>query len=473
MKEVKKAFDINAHIVNINCEVGYDDDTSKALISFDNLGYGIITAIKFNAKGYNSFGDVVQVNGKEKFFLIIQDISIEKNCAAKDLKAKLPNGDIRKLELEECQICCADGSVLTYGGKDSREIVLEEYDISETDEESINAIEEKLRTQIKYYPKDVDWGWICTCGRLNKLDSSECSSCKNTKADVFSITDEIAVKSIIEEYRKNEEDRQEQAKQEAILKEKNAKKRNVKIGISIIIAIIFAIIIGNAVVMSGRSTFSSADEMRSAMQGTYTYYSDYGSASRQIVISGDKATYKWSYGNDMETTIDEWNYKRGTFSTFETLVVTNQGYIKDGNDVYKKGGTLATSSGASTPSTSSKFTTYVDENKVKLDNKDVQYDMANNVDKMFSLVGYAELDDYYNYGFDDDIESSYFCLAVTPTGGSYSDRWYIYCHRDSFEKLFTKAKENKKVYVQMVCQIPSYRYEKNQQCMASLEYVVY
>lgn len=341
MKEVKKAFDINAHIVNINCEVAYDGNTSKALISFDNLGYGIITAVKFNAKGYNSFGDAIPVNGNAKFFLIIQDISIEKNCAAKDLKAKLPNGDIRKLELEECQICCADGSVLTYGGKDSREIILEEYDISETDEESINAITEKLRTQIKYYPKEVKYGWICTCGRLNKLDISECSSCKNTKADVFSITDETAVKAIIEEYRKNEENRQEQAKQDAILKQKNAKKRNVKIGISLIIAIIFAIIIGNAVVMSGRSTFSSADEMRSAMQGTYTYYSDYGSASRQIVISGDKATYKWSFGTDMENDIDEWNYKRGTFSTFETLVVTNQGYIKDGNDIYIKGGTLS------------------------------------------------------------------------------------------------------------------------------------
>ena len=80
---------------------------------------------------------------------------------------------------------------------------------------------------------------------------------------------------------------------------------------------------------------------------------------------------------------------------------------------------------------------------------------------------------YYNYGFDDDIESSYFCLAVTPSGGSYSDMWYIYCDRDSFQKLFDKVQDSEKIYVQMVCKIPSYRYEKNQQCMAQLEYVVY
>jgi len=473
MKEVKKVFDINAHIVNINCEVSYDGNISKALISFDNLGYGIITAVKFDAKGYNSFGDVVQVNGKEKFFLIIQDITIERNSMAKDLIAKLPNIDMRKLDLEECQICFADGSVATYSRNDYREFNIKEYDVDGSDREVINAIRDKFGHKIKYQPKEVDCGWICACGRLNKSDTLECSNCTNTKTDIFLLMDEIVIKAIIEEHKKKEEERQERAKQEAVLKEKEAKKRNIKIGIGIAIAIVFAIIIGNAVVMSGRTTFSSADEMKAAIQGTYTYYSESGSASRQIVISGDKATYKWSFGNDMESNIDKWNYKKGTFSTFETLIVTNQGDIKDGGDVYKKGGTMTTTYGGSISTTSSKFDTYLDENNITIDNSDVQYNMANNVDKMFSLVGYAELDDYYNYGFDDDIESSYFCLSVTPSGGSYSDQWYIYCHRDSFQKLFDKVKENGKIYVQMVCQIPSYRFEKNQQCMASLEYVVY
>ena len=42
---------------------------------------------------------------------------------------------------------------------------------------------------------------------------------------------------------------------------------------------------------------------------------------------------------------------------------------------------------------------YIYENNISLDNYDVQYNMANNLDKSFILVGYAELDDYYNYGY--------------------------------------------------------------------------
>jgi hypothetical protein len=38
-------------------------------------------------QGALTFGDVVQIGGKDRFFLIIQDISIEKNSTAKDLKA--------------------------------------------------------------------------------------------------------------------------------------------------------------------------------------------------------------------------------------------------------------------------------------------------------------------------------------------------------------------------------------------------
>lgn len=79
MKSVKKVIDINAHIENLKCQIESSAGGSLALISFDNLGFGTVTAIKFNAIGYNSFGDVIKINGNDRFFLIIQDISIGKN----------------------------------------------------------------------------------------------------------------------------------------------------------------------------------------------------------------------------------------------------------------------------------------------------------------------------------------------------------------------------------------------------------
>jgi hypothetical protein len=90
---------------------------------------------------------------------------------------------------------------------------------------------------------------------------------------------------------------------------------------------------------------------------------------------------------------------------------------------------------------------------VTLDNKDVQYNMKNNLNQYFSLEGSAELDDYYNYGFNTSLEEDYFCLSVTPSGGSYSDRWYIYCNKESFQEVFDETIDNGSISVKMICAI--------------------
>ncbi len=119
-----------------------------------------------------------------------------------------------------------------------------------------------------------------------------------------------------------------------------------------------------------------------------------------------------------------------------------------------------------------KFTTYLSENNVTLTATDVQYNMTNNVNKYFSLSGYAKLSDYYNYGFDDDIEDDYFCMSVTPQDGSYSDSWYIYCSRSSFEQLFDELKSGT-TYVHAVCIIPTNNYKSGQGNMAKGYYICY
>lgn len=110
---------------------------------------------------------------------------------------------------------------------------------------------------------------------------------------------------------------------------------------------------------------------------------------------------------------------------------------------------------------------YMDERNIKLTAKDVQYNMENNVDKCFVIEGIGEIDDYYNYGFD-DMEKDYFCVRVEPTGGKYSDEWYLYFHRESFEKLFNQLKQDKK-NIMATCKIPEYRFEISQGNMAIVE----
>ncbi len=118
-----------------------------------------------------------------------------------------------------------------------------------------------------------------------------------------------------------------------------------------------------------------------------------------------------------------------------------------------------------TDSTQNKSQKYMEENNIKLTAKDVQYDMANNLNKEFAISGNAELDDYYNYGFDDDMEDDYFVASVRPEGGSYSEEWYLYFHRESFKELFTKLKKVK-VNIIATAEIPDYRFKKGQGNMA-------
>lgn len=344
MKSVKQVIDINAHVQNISCQISTEAENTIVTIEFDNLGFGKITAIKFNATGYNSFGDIVMVNGKEQFFLIIQDISIEKNAKAKNLKAILPNSDIRKLELEECQICYADGSITTYDGADVKEFEIEEFETTEAEKETLDSIRDVISRKVKYLPKDYNFGWLCSCGRYNDNNNTVCSNCDINKLEIFKITDSDYVSSVIEKHRQNVKDRKEKKIQEVKEKKRIAKIRKIKIGICVIVSIILIILIGRGVVLSGRKTFSSESEMKSALQGTYTYYNDYGEASRQIIINGNTAIYKWNSNvlSDMDVSIKKWDYKNGKIYTFEDLIVTNRGYLKDGDDVYKKGGYMTT-----------------------------------------------------------------------------------------------------------------------------------
>lgn len=107
---------------------------------------------------------------------------------------------------------------------------------------------------------------------------------------------------------------------------------------------------------------------------------------------------------------------------------------------------------------------YYEANKLKA--KDVQFDMANNLDKDFALDGIARLDDYYNYGFGPELESDYFCARITPDDGS--DDWYAYFHRGSFEDLFEALKSND-VYVNTTSIIPKWRFEEGQDNMAMVQ----
>lgn len=479
----KKQVDFNAHIDSLECNVIVEDNKPYGFVSFTNLGYGTLSAVKFIAMGYNSFGDEVLVNGKEYFFIILQDLNIQINTRYSDVKIKIPNDDIRRIDIREGQLVYADGTMTTYVGQDLQEYNIELLDNTNEHEAEVLDILHDYEASAICLPTELDIGWVCICGQLNKSSSDKCNKCAKERSATFSL---CLPGELEKKIRKKNADRiedEERKKQEVVEVNKHRKKRNIFFAIGTVVSIAIIALIANAEVMSSRMTFSSVSEMQDYLSGTWNEIG----GSNTIVFNGDTATIYWKYaGLDLDARV-EYNPNRGYITYISTkYILKKSGYssvtLVSSETNYTKSSSSTSAPeqidmpypyAATTPRTSSTFDKYLDENNVILDNSDVQYNMFNNVDKLFSLVGYAELDDYYNYGFDDDIESSHFCLAVTPVSGSYSDMWYIYCHRSSFYKLFDKVQDDGEIYVQMVCEIPSYRYKKNQQCMAQLEYVVY
>lgn len=478
MNAVKRIIDLNAHVENLSCTISVENKKPYGIISFTNLGYGTLSAIKLIAKGFNSFGDQIAINGKGEFFIILQDLNIPANTEVTNIKVDLPDISIRKVDLREGQLIFSDGSLISYSSPNLKEYMIDALTESDAYEKDILDVLRDYESTSVCLPRKEAEGWICVCGQFNNKETVTCSRCAKAFSDTIVLSNQDELNRRIQKKREEKAKESELAGKKAIQVKKQKKVRNIGIiAGGIVVACIIALIT-NASILASRVIYNSTDEMIDDLEGTWFYKSGYSDHTLwTIKIDGETLTQTYLLDDLSLDAAITYHPSRGYFEALgNKYIVSKVGYqtmIKEDDYVYQKGD-LYTSTTTSAPlSTSDEFDTYLEENGITLDNSDVQYNMANNVDKMFALVGYAELDDYYNYGFDDDIESTYFCLSVTPLGGSYSDQWYIYCHRDSFQKLFDKAQDNGQIYVQMVCEIPSYRFEKNQQCMAQLHYVVY
>lgn len=109
------------------------------------------------------------------------------------------------------------------------------------------------------------------------------------------------------------------------------------------------------------------------------------------------------------------------------------------------------------------------QNAVTLTAKEVQYNMSNNVGKEFGLSGEGRLCDYYNWGYDKSIESRYFCVEVTPSGG-YLERWYVYFGRNKAAGLYQDLLHGS-VQIFLIAEVEKGLYEENQGNMATGLYV--
>ena len=183
MEKVTLKFDINAHITDISYTIKCSDNGATATIKFQNITSSTISAIKFSAKGYNSFGELITVDGKDSFVLLIQDLSVGSNHYSPDCVINLPDNSIRKLELSEYQICFVNGDIIQYQGECLREYEVDAY--TDPEKDKVAALKDKFGIQFKYNPLKTPDGWVCGCGRFNLGDAQQCSCCGAQKEDLF------------------------------------------------------------------------------------------------------------------------------------------------------------------------------------------------------------------------------------------------------------------------------------------------
>lgn len=342
-KQIK--LDLNSCIKDLAFDVKVENDIPTAYVSFTNVYNKTMSAIKFKGKGYNSFGDVVKINNNDSFLVVLQDLSVEYEGCVKDLKFTLPNSEIRRIELTESQYCFTDGTVITYNEPNYIEYELEEYDQNNEEEALILASLREVNPAIVNKPLSLDRGWVCACGKFNLINDDTCIKCGLEKINAFQYKNTEVLDSLIAEHKEKEIERKIKA-------EETKKKNTIKYSIIGVVVFAFLCLIINAIVLNSRVTYSSVEEMRKAMQGTWTH-----DGLWQVEIDGDKGIQRYSDSeHEFDGTIT-WNPGRGYFVFMGNKFIVKSSYtLMVGKYDYSKGGTLKSSSKYSSSSSESMYT---------------------------------------------------------------------------------------------------------------------
>lgn len=247
--------DLNAYIRDIIYEMKDDNQTKSISISFTNLYYGTITAIKLFMFAKDSFGDDIIFENSKQFEIKKADLNIKsgKKCG---FSIEIGNYDIKKIDLVIDQIVYVDGRIVKPLDENVVEYEVERLSSSWSPQEHFekDALEvlSNYLEQAICFPKILFSGWICACGNLNSLESEICAVCGKKKDFIFEKCSADNIKKQVtlmnERREKEEQERKAKAEQERLAAEKRSKNITTTVVSCIVIAIvaiIIALIINN------------------------------------------------------------------------------------------------------------------------------------------------------------------------------------------------------------------------------------
>ncbi|MEA4921052.1 MAG: hypothetical protein VB078_09045 [Clostridiaceae bacterium] len=298
MRKQVVTFDKNASLSNLLGNVIVSNSIAFGSIQFVNNTNKEIIAVKFNIRGYNSFGETVLINDCPAFQVMVQDLHVIPFSYSKQISVQLPSLEIRRIDVFEYQTCFNDSTIITYSGKDEVgcELLLLENNIL-ADNEIANAY--SLRSfQVNNYPAEINSDWVCCCGTFNS--NEQCKKCGKSKTEVFKLVTPNNAVQIVDE-------------QKSINKKNKSKKREKKVILSIVVAFLL-MSITTVFYFSSHVVYFSDEVMIEDIQGNWTKYNSNGDAVSQILISGSSFSYNDWNGKSLNDKI-ECNPLRGEFTT--------------------------------------------------------------------------------------------------------------------------------------------------------------
>ena len=245
MKKVTKRVDLNAYIADFKCEVKSENGNKQLSVSFDNLGYGTVVAIRFVVWAKDSFGDEIDFDGNDVLEIKKVDINIKPQKKA-GFVCNIKNYDIKELDSKITQIVYDNGKIVVPEGSDivDYEVEVLSTSWSQTDHFEKDAVEYMRETNSKAicFPAIHPRGWICICGSLNRGDISKCNACGALKDKIFRDFSIENVKPEVEkrEKRKQEEEDHQREQQRKAAADAEKKQKMITSSIVGVITIIIA-----------------------------------------------------------------------------------------------------------------------------------------------------------------------------------------------------------------------------------------
>lgn len=200
-------YSLNLPVVITGYSLLKRENKLKLEVSLRNIGNVRVEALKVNAYGYNAFGEAIQVDGKDFFELLIQDVHLDENAATSIVVEKdIPDINIRKLELKITQVLTETMPVFA----EILNFDVEKKLIEKQEEKEYFYKKNPYFRYLKriFYPQQNDKYWLCSCGYINSNGSEECTYCHSNKEKLFSdIEPETIKEKCLEESSKQQKEK--------------------------------------------------------------------------------------------------------------------------------------------------------------------------------------------------------------------------------------------------------------------------